>query len=413
MAFKALFGDVQLIDKKGDKVDPATLSNNQAVGLYFSAHWCAPCRGFTPELAKAYNNDLKGKGMQIVFVSSDRDEHAFTEYFNEMPWLALPFSERDLKGKLSSKFKVRGIPTLVILDSNGKLITADGREAVSEDPKGENFPWAPKSFKEALGTKFVNNKGAVVTADELKDKVLGIYFSAHWCPPCRAFTPELVKTYNALKAAGKPFEIIFASSDQDEHAFKEYHNEMPWLAVPYEDRTRKNDLSKLYGVEGIPTFVLVNSDGQLITKNGRGAVSADPQGNDFPWSPKLVNELIPTHASELNDTPSVIVFADGNDAKSATEALTAAATKIVSESKGKEDGGEVIFFVAKTHDLVARVKKLMGVNQDTSVLAILDIPQEGAFFSDVKTLGDVTAEAVEHFVADYRAGKIAKTPFKH
>ena len=41
--------------------------------------------------------DLKAKGLEVVFVSSDRDEASFKEYFGEMPWLALDFSDRKLK----------------------------------------------------------------------------------------------------------------------------------------------------------------------------------------------------------------------------------------------------------------------------------------------------------------------------
>ena len=33
----------------------------------------------------------------MIFVSSDRDEASFMEYFGEMPWLALDFSDRKLK----------------------------------------------------------------------------------------------------------------------------------------------------------------------------------------------------------------------------------------------------------------------------------------------------------------------------
>ena len=36
------------------------------VGLYFSAHWCPPCRGFTPQLANYYASNLKAKGLEIV-----------------------------------------------------------------------------------------------------------------------------------------------------------------------------------------------------------------------------------------------------------------------------------------------------------------------------------------------------------
>lgn len=72
-------------------------------------------------------------------------------------------------------------------------------------------------------------------------KVLGIYFSAHWCPPCRAFTPQLAQWYKNFKEGpnGDKFNIVFVSSDRDEKSFKEYFKEMPWLALPYEFRDKK------------------------------------------------------------------------------------------------------------------------------------------------------------------------------
>lgn len=79
---------------------------------------------------------------------------------------------------------------------------------------------------------------------------VGLYFSAHWCGPCRGFTPKLVETYNTMKDAGKKFEIVFASSDRDEAAFDEYFGEMPWLALPYDDagKASKAALSKKFKV---------------------------------------------------------------------------------------------------------------------------------------------------------------------
>jgi hypothetical protein len=37
----------------------------------------------------------------VVFVSSDRDSDAFKSYYGEMPWLALPYEDRDAKAALS------------------------------------------------------------------------------------------------------------------------------------------------------------------------------------------------------------------------------------------------------------------------------------------------------------------------
>jgi len=41
-------------------------------------------------LADFYNDVVEaGKPLEIVFVSSDRDEKSMKEYLNDMPWLAV------------------------------------------------------------------------------------------------------------------------------------------------------------------------------------------------------------------------------------------------------------------------------------------------------------------------------------
>lgn len=120
------------------------------------------------------------------------------------------------------------------------------------------------------------------------DGVVGLYFSAHWCPPCRSFTPKLAALYNELNEAGKPFEIVFLSSDHTEEGFNDYHASMPWLALPFRDRQTKNDLSKLLGVNGIPMFVLFRRDGTLITKNGREAAGYGAEF--FPWDEEMMKK---------------------------------------------------------------------------------------------------------------------------
>ncbi len=38
-----------------------------------------------------------------------------------------------------------GIPTLVVFDTNGEVITCEGRQLVSADPDGAHFPWKPQA----------------------------------------------------------------------------------------------------------------------------------------------------------------------------------------------------------------------------------------------------------------------------
>ena len=114
-----------LLSKSGI-VDTTSSLSTTIVGFYFSAHWCGPCRQFTPQLAKVYNEWKKaGKSIEVVFISSDRDQKQFEEYYAEMPWLAVDISEKDCKSELNTLFSVSGIPTLTIVDKSGNVIEAD------------------------------------------------------------------------------------------------------------------------------------------------------------------------------------------------------------------------------------------------------------------------------------------------
>ena len=106
-------------------------------------------------------------------------------------------------------------------------------------------------LESVLGETLIKNDGTEVKTSELsteKGGVIGIYFSAHWCPPCRGFTPKLASVYNEIKEEGKDFEIVFVSWDRDEESFKEYHGEQPWLALPFGSSDEKDALGDKYQV---------------------------------------------------------------------------------------------------------------------------------------------------------------------
>ncbi|NBV39288.1 MAG: hypothetical protein EBS00_07000 [Verrucomicrobia bacterium] len=124
--WKSLVGP-ELIDASGKKVDASTL-NGKVVGFYFSAHWCGPCRLFTPELVKFAK--LNKDRFAVVFISCDRpDEKAMFDYMKEMkmPWAALPY-QSEAGTKISQENDVKQIPTLLIYDSSGNLVTKNGRD---------------------------------------------------------------------------------------------------------------------------------------------------------------------------------------------------------------------------------------------------------------------------------------------
>jgi len=133
-SFETYFG-ATLLTKDGIKSTKEVLANKKYVGIYFSASWCPPCRGFTPLLAEFYemlqSEDGNEDSLEIIFASSDKDETEFDAYYKKMPWLSLPFAQRGVKDALSQLFSVRGIPTLVIITHDGLVKDVNGRATIA------------------------------------------------------------------------------------------------------------------------------------------------------------------------------------------------------------------------------------------------------------------------------------------
>uniref|UniRef100_A0A8C1WWA1 Nucleoredoxin like 2 n=1 Tax=Cyprinus carpio TaxID=7962 RepID=A0A8C1WWA1_CYPCA len=113
----------------------------------------------------------------------------------------------------------------------------------------------------------VNKDGDLVDPEEaLRNKVVGLYFSGGWCPPCRDFTPLLCDFYTELVEESEPpaqFEIVFISSDKSTEDMVEYYHDMhgDWLALPWTD-PYKHELKKRYSITAVPKLVIVKENGQ-------------------------------------------------------------------------------------------------------------------------------------------------------
>ncbi len=143
------------------------------------------------------------------------------------------------------------------------------------------------SLDDLFGTSLVDSAGKPVETSTLDGKIVGIYFSAHWCPPCRTFSPELVKFRNDNKSS---FEVVFVSSDRTEEAQLAYMTElkMEWPAIPFSSPKRR-ELGQKYDVSGIPTLIIVDSKGNLISANGREEVTGNPANALATWKKSAKN----------------------------------------------------------------------------------------------------------------------------
>lgn len=123
--------------------------------------------------------------------------------------------------------------------------------------------------EELFGSDLIlSKKGEVRPAEAFKDaKLIGLYFSMHNCPPCRAFTPVFAELYNELNANEKVIEVIFLSGDKTQEEFDTYYGEQPWLALPRGD-SRLATLAKKFEVKGVPRLIILKPDGTVVENNG-------------------------------------------------------------------------------------------------------------------------------------------------
>lgn len=317
-----------LIRNNGDQVKIDSLKGKK-IGLYFSASWCGPCKRFTPILAEVYNELSRQGDFEVIFVSGDEDDEAFKGYFSKMPWLAVPFSDSETRDKLDELFKVMGIPHLVILDENGKVVSDGGVEIIREYGV-EGYPFTVERIKEMKEQEerakkeqslrsvltshsrdfVISSDGKKISVSELEGKTIGLYFSMSSYKASAEFTPRLVEVYEKLKGKGESFEIVLISLDDEEESFKRDLGSMPWLALPFKDKSREK-LARYFELSTLPTLVIIGPDGKTFNSNVAEAI--EEHGVDaYPFTPEKFAELAEIErAKEASQTlESVLVSGD-------------------------------------------------------------------------------------------------------
>ncbi|XP_016503413.1 putative nucleoredoxin 1 [Nicotiana tabacum] len=323
----------------GRKVPVAELEG-KIVGLYFSISSFEECESFTRMLIDMYDKlKAQGENFEVVMIPLDGEDgdESFKKEFASMPWYSLPLKDRTCE-KLARYFELSTLPTLVIIGTDGKTLHSNVAEAIEEHGILA-YPFTPEKFSELEQIEkakreaqtlesilvtgdhdFVIGKdGEKILVSDLVGKNILLYFSAHWCPPCRAFTPKLKEAYENIKAKSGPLEVIFISSDQDQASFDDYFATMPWLALPFGDE-RKASLSRLFKVQGIPTLVAIGPSGKTITTGARSMIMRHG-AEAFPFTKERMKEIEAEIAEkkENNLDPEVDQKEQGKDEKKPNE----------------------------------------------------------------------------------------------
>lgn len=113
---------------------------------------------------------------------------------------------------------------------------------------------------------YENHKGGTTSLDDLKGKYVYIDVWATWCGPCKReipFLKEVEKQYH-----GKNIEFVSISIDEteDHNKWKEFVTQEELGGVQlYADNAWQSQFVKDYAIEGIPRFILVDTEGNIVS----------------------------------------------------------------------------------------------------------------------------------------------------
>ncbi len=122
LAIGSVAPDFELLDKDGNSV---RLSDYQGkvVMIDFWASWCNICVKAIPEVKEIYNK-YKDKNFELISISVDYKQEEWKQTITayNMDWVHLFDEKAPSENNVSSlKYKVTGIPTIVIVDKEGKI----------------------------------------------------------------------------------------------------------------------------------------------------------------------------------------------------------------------------------------------------------------------------------------------------
>jgi thiol-disulfide isomerase/thioredoxin len=113
---------------------------------------------------------------------------------------------------------------------------------------------------------------------QYKGKVVIVDFWATWCGPCIAELPNLKSIYQKYHERG--LEVVGISLDDDGPELGNFlkDNDLPWKILHYSDPKKAEGKKKgfsdpnaeFYGITGIPTIILIDRHGKVISLDARG-----------------------------------------------------------------------------------------------------------------------------------------------
>jgi hypothetical protein len=387
----SLVGSELLI--RSEIVSVSSVSSKYVI-LYFCSGWC-PVFSQTSALLEIL--EKARTDTSVVYVSSDRSQEEFDKALLSISFYSIPFSRRDIKRKLTGKFRTEALPAVVVLEQTEAGVSAvcsDGYGALMRDSSRSLFPWGLEQISSVVTVSSPSDE-RVPLQDLFKDKeYVAFYFSASSNSRCESFDEALVRTFSTLRQRPVSLDIVFVSMDETIQSCDAHHKSLPfhWIAA---DADAATWLREHFCVTAIPTLSVVHSASfSTVRANAVSAVQKDHSGADFPWRPQALLRMDAEGVQSLNEGPCICAIA-GALSPEVISSLTTAAEELAAK-------GFIARIIAgdSSDAFVSRVRDFLHVGDDLLPgFAFVDLPNahksqwvRGHSVDDVRKLvGDVAS----------------------
>jgi thiol-disulfide isomerase/thioredoxin len=113
---------------------------------------------------------------------------------------------------------------------------------------------------------YENQKGGKTTLENLKGKYIYIDIWATWCAPCRKEIPFLQKVEEQYKGKNIAFVSISIDAIKDQEKWNAFVIEKQLGGIQLlADNEWNSQFIKNYGIQGVPTFILLDPKGNIVS----------------------------------------------------------------------------------------------------------------------------------------------------